>query len=192
MLGLSFLDSLVDLGVPVYEKVFRTIVVYLAIYLLLRLGGKRTAAQMNSFDLVVLLLLSNVVQNAIIGPDNSLLGGLIGAAALVGANDLILRIVHGSARLDRLVEGTRTRLIENGRFISAHLRKIGIRNSELDVAIRRQGAESVHQVHTADLYPSGALVVDMMPESRDAVAGDIARLERKLDRIMASLGATES
>jgi uncharacterized membrane protein YcaP (DUF421 family) len=192
VLGLSFLHSVVDLGVPIYEKFFRTIVVYLAIYLLLRLGGKRTAAQLNSFDLVVLLLLSNVVQNAIIGPDNSLLGGLIGAIALVATNDLILRIVHRSARLDRLVEGTRTRLIENGRFVASHLRKVGIRSSELDVAIRRQGAESVHQVHAADLYPSGALVVDMMPESRDAVAGDIARLERKLDTIIASLGASAS
>src|SRR2546423_1001120 len=85
---------LFSLGIPLTEKIVRTVLVYGALLLLLRLGGKRTAAQLNSFDLVVLLLVSNVVQNAIIGPDNSVLGGAIGAITLVGVNDLVVRFVR--------------------------------------------------------------------------------------------------
>lgn len=178
---------LFSLGVPLGEKVLRTVLVYGTILMLLRLSGKRTAAQLNSFDLVVLLLLSNVVQNAIIGPDNSLLGGVIGAAVLVGVNDLVVRFVRRNEAIDRAFEGTETRLVKDGRFVDRELRRVGVRTVDLEVALRRQGAEHVGQVEEADLYPSGAIVVNLRPDAHQASLGDVERLESKLDRIAASL-----
>jgi uncharacterized membrane protein YcaP (DUF421 family) len=180
-------ERLVTVGVPLSEKVLRTVAVYVVVLMLLRLFGKRTAAQMNSFDLVVLLLLSNVVQNAIIGPDNSLLGGLIGAATLVVANDVLVRVVRRSGRVDRAMEGVESPLVRDGAFVHDEMRRFGIRTSDLEVALRRQGAEHVSQVKSADLYPSGAVVVDLRPDARDASLGDVERLERKLDRLISVL-----
>jgi uncharacterized membrane protein YcaP (DUF421 family) len=174
-------------GVSIPEKIVRTLAVYAALLLLMRLGGKRTAAQLNTFDLVVLLLISNVVQNAIIGPDDSLLGGLIGATALVVGNDLITRLVRRNDRIDEATEGEETVLVQNGAFVEDQLRRLGIRRADLEVALRRQGAEDVTQVQQADLYPSGAIVVELRPEARDASMSDIARLEDKLDRLTASV-----
>src|SRR5512143_110006 len=99
------------LGVPLLEKIVRPIVVYLALVILLRIFGKRELAQLNPFDLVVLLSLSNTVQNAIIGEDNSVIGGLLGAFTLVGVNYLVIRFLFRHRRLDQLVEGTSTVLI---------------------------------------------------------------------------------
>jgi uncharacterized membrane protein YcaP (DUF421 family) len=183
----SIARSLFHPGIPVVEKVVRTMIVYLAILLLLRLLGKRTAAQMNAFDLVVLLLLSNVVQNAIIGADNSLVGGVVGAIALVLVNEGVVRIVRRSGRLDEATEGTQARLVDDGAFVDGELRRLGIRRNDLEVALRRQGAEDVGQVRSAELYPSGALVVDMRMDARDASAGDVERLERKLDEVLSAL-----
>jgi uncharacterized membrane protein YcaP (DUF421 family) len=179
--------SLLHPGVPVVEKVVRTILVYMAILVLLRLLGKRTAAQMNAFDLVVLLLLSNVVQNAIIGPDNSLVGGLFGAVALVLVNEGVVRSVRRSHVLDEATEGTQTRLVDDGSFVEDELRRLGIRRNDLEVALRRQGAEDVSQVQSAELYPSGALLVDMRMDARDASSGDVERLERKLDEVLSAV-----
>src|SRR2546426_11723380 len=173
--------------IPLSEKVIRTVVVYGALLFLLRLGGKRTAAQLNSFDLVVLLLISNVVQNAIIGPENSLLGGLIGATVLVLVNDVVSRVARQNDVVDRAMEGTEDRLVEDGAFLDRQLRRLGVRPTDLEVALRRQGAENVGQVKHADLYPSGAIVVDLRPEARGASHDDIERLERKVDQLTASV-----
>jgi uncharacterized membrane protein YcaP (DUF421 family) len=187
VLSTSIVDSLFNAGVPISEKILRTAVIYLFIYLLLRLFGKRTAAQLNSFDLIVLLLLSNVVQNAIIGPDNSLVGGLIGAAALVLVNEGAVRFLRRRRRIDRAVEGSRTRLVENGHFMPVSMRRLGIGQSDLDVALRRQGADNVRQVKTADLYPSGAVLVNLEPGEHGATHTDIQRIERKLDALMTAV-----
>jgi len=149
--------------------------------------GKRTAAQLNSFDLVVLLLISNVVLNAIIGPENSLLGGLIGATVLVVVNDVVSRLARRNDLVDRAMEGTEERLVVDGAFLDRQLRRLGIRPTDLEVALRRQGAENVGQVEQADLYPSGAIVVDLRPEARGASHEDIERLEQKLDQLTASV-----
>jgi uncharacterized membrane protein YcaP (DUF421 family) len=178
---------LFSVEVPLGEKVIRTVLVYGALLFLLRLGGKRTAAQLNTFDLVVLLLVSNVVQNAVIGPDNSLLGGLIGAAVLVGVNDLVSRFTRRNPKVDRVLEGTETKLVEDGSYVDVELRRLGIRPNDLEVALRRQGAEHVSQVQQALLYPSGAIVVELRPEARGASEGDIDRLVRKLDQLTASV-----
>jgi uncharacterized membrane protein YcaP (DUF421 family) len=180
-------QRLFSIGIPISEKIIRTVLVYGTLLILLRLGGKRTAAQLNSFDLVVLLLVSNVVQNSVIGPDNSLLGGLIGAAVLVGVNDVISRLARRNDAIDRAMEGTETRLVENGAFLEDELRRLGIRTADLEVALRRQGAEHVVQVKRADLYPSGMIIVDLRPEAHAASLGDVDRLERKLDQLRASV-----
>ena len=99
------------------DKIIRTVVVYWALIVLLRLAGKRDLAQLNSFDLIVMLLLSNVVQNAIIGPDNSLLGGLIGAATLIAANAFLVRVVRPNKLVTAFLEGTNTVLARNGRWL---------------------------------------------------------------------------
>jgi len=184
----TFVQRLFSMGIPITEKIVRTVVVYGALLCLFRFVGKRTAAQLNSFDFVVLLLISNVVQNALIGPDNSLLGGLIGAGALLLANDVITRFVRRNDLVDRAMEGTEDRLVEDGAFLDRELRRLGIRTADLEVALRRQGAEQVRQVKRADLYPSGAIVVDLRPEAHGASQEDIARLEGKLDQLMLTVG----
>jgi uncharacterized membrane protein YcaP (DUF421 family) len=180
-------QRLFSIGIPITEKIVRVVIVYGAVLLLLRIGGKRTAAQLNSFDLVVLLLISNVVQNAIIGPDNSLLGGLVGATALVIANDLITRFVRRNNAVDRVIQGTDSKLVEDGAFLDRELRRLGIRPADLEVALRRQGAEHVSQVKQASLYPSGAIVVELRPEAHTASLTDVDRLERKIDQLAASV-----
>src|ERR1700736_2067463 len=102
------------LKLPILEKILRPVVVYAFIVLMLRIFGKRELAQLNPFDLVVLLSVSNTVQNAIIGEDNSVTGGLIGAFALFAVNYLVVRFLFRHRRLDEILQGTPTRLIEDG------------------------------------------------------------------------------
>src|SRR6476469_5497457 len=105
------------------EKVLRPIVVYAFLVIGLRLAGKRELAQLNPFDLIVLLTLSNTVQNAIIGDDNSVTGGLIGAATLLLINHAVVRYLYGHDRIDRLVEGDSDVLIDEGIVNMARLKK---------------------------------------------------------------------
>src|SRR5947209_19138549 len=102
------------LGLPLLENILRPVIVYFFLVIGLRLAGKRELAQLNPFDLVVLLTLSNTVQNAIIGEDNSVTGGIIGATALLVVNYLVVRFLYGHKRLDQIVEGQPALLIENG------------------------------------------------------------------------------
>jgi uncharacterized membrane protein YcaP (DUF421 family) len=106
-------SAMFHLGPPVLEKVLRPILVYLFLVILLRIFGKRELAQLNPFDLVVLLCLSNTVQNAIIGEDNSVTGGLIGAVALCGINYAVIRFLFRHRRLDQIIEGKPTVLIKD-------------------------------------------------------------------------------
>jgi uncharacterized membrane protein YcaP (DUF421 family) len=184
----DILMSLWHVEIPLWEKVLRTLLVYLVILLFLRLAGKRELAQLNSFDLVVLLLLSNVVQNAIIGPDNSLLGGLIGAAVLLSFNAVIVRVVTRSQLATDLFEGTPTVLIEDGRLDERSLRRLGLRRAEVMKALHRQGADSIEEVARASLDPGGAIVVELKGSERFATKEDVARMEAKLDRLLAARG----
>src|SRR5213080_1188977 len=101
--------------VSILEKIIRPILVYFFLIVCLRLAGKRELAQLNPFDLVVLLTLSNTVQNAIIGNDNSVLGGIIGATTLLATNFLVVRFLYRHRKLDQLVEGRADVLIEDGK-----------------------------------------------------------------------------
>ena len=139
------------LGVPIAEKVLRAVIVYLALVALVRVAGKRELAQLNPFDLVVLLTLSNTVQNAIIGDDNSVVGGLIGAATLITVNYLLVRFLYGHERLERLVEGEPDVLIENGKVLTDRLRKELVTLPELETAAHKQGFASLADVDRAVL-----------------------------------------
>src|ERR671939_438002 len=113
----SVTSDMFTLAVPVAEKMLRPIVVYFFLVVVLRVFGKRELAQLNPFDLVVLLSLSNTVQNAIIGDDNTITGGLVGAFTLLAVNYFVVRFIFKHRRLDQLVEGSPTVLIENGRLL---------------------------------------------------------------------------
>lgn len=172
-------------GISAPEKIIRTVAVYLALTLLLRLAGKRDLAQLNSFDLVVMLLLSNVVQNAVIGPDNSLSGGLLGAAVLVAFNAGVVRVSASSARIHRLLDGTPTVLARGGQWNLPALAHEGLRQEDVDAALRRQNANSVADTELVSLEPGGAVVTTLLPGRESATRDDMERLEAKLDALLA-------
>jgi uncharacterized membrane protein YcaP (DUF421 family) len=145
------------LAVPVAEKILRPIVVYFFLVIGLRLAGKRELAQLNPFDLVVLLTLSNTVQNAIIGDDNSVTGGVIGAATLLMVNFFVVRFLSRHERLDRLVEGEATVLIDQGKILEGQLAKETMSRVELVAAAHKQGYADLSEVESATLDPSGTI-----------------------------------
>ena len=145
------------LGLPLAEKILRPIFVYAFLVISLRLSGKRELVQLNPFDLVVLLTLSNTVQNAIIGDDNSVSGGIIGATSLLAVNYLVVRFLYGHKRIDQLVEGHADVLIENGAVRLDRLKKELISPTQLEAAARKQGFESLNDVQKCILEPGGNL-----------------------------------
>src|SRR5512137_2594181 len=156
-MNLAWHDMFV-LGLPWIEKVIRPTIVYFFLILGIRIAGKRELAQLNPFDLVVLLTLSNTVQNAIIGDDNSVTGGLIGAATLLMVNALVVRFLYNHRKLDEIVEGSPDILIEDGKVRTRNLRRELITMAELEAAAHRQGFESLSDVQQGILEPGGTLV----------------------------------
>jgi uncharacterized membrane protein YcaP (DUF421 family) len=145
------------LGLPLAEKILRPIIVYAFLVISLRLSGKRELVQLNPFDLVVLLTLSNTVQNAIIGDDNSVSGGIIAATSLLVVNYLVVRFLYGHKKIDQLVEGSADVLIENGMVRPERLKKELISPTQLEAAARKQGFESLDDVQKCILEPGGNL-----------------------------------
>jgi uncharacterized membrane protein YcaP (DUF421 family) len=133
----------------------------------LRIAGKREMAQLNPFDLVVLLTLSNTVQNAIIGEDNSVTGGIIGAITLLAVNYLVVRFLYNHEKLDRLIEGDPDVLIEDGVVKMDRLRKELITPSELQAAAHKQGFSSLDEIDRAILDPGGTVSFFARKPSRD-------------------------
>ncbi|HKO15548.1 MAG TPA: YetF domain-containing protein [Gemmatimonadaceae bacterium] len=166
-------------GVPLAEKALRTVAVYAFLLLGLRLAGKRELSQLNQFDLVVLLLLSNTVQNAIIGNDNSLLGGIFGAAVLLLVNGVLVRVLYHYGQLEK-IEGKPDVLVKNGRIQHHHLERELITLAELQAAARRQGIESLAHVKDCRLETGGALTfVAKQPTDEERRHKDVLlRLER--------------
>jgi uncharacterized membrane protein YcaP (DUF421 family) len=179
---------LLHIDISLVEKVIRTVAVYATLAVLLRLAGKRDLAQLNTFDLVVMLLLSNVVQNAVIGNDSSLVGGLVGAAVLVAVNALVVRASVRNAALGRVFEGTPTVLIDDGSYDEAALRHEGLRRADVDAAIRKQGANDETEVERATIGTGGAVVVELKTEAQPASKADIAALAAALNRLEQRLG----
>jgi uncharacterized membrane protein YcaP (DUF421 family) len=145
------------LGVPILEKVLRPWLVYVFLIVGLRLAGKRGLAQLNTFDLIVLLTLSNTVQNAIIGDDNSVTGGVIGATSLLVINYVVVRFLFRRMRLDRFLEGSPTPLIEGGRLVRKNLERELITEAELQAAAHRQGFRDLSEVERAIIEAGGSI-----------------------------------
>jgi len=151
----KFLSDMFVLGLPIAEKILRPIVVYAFLVAGLRLAGKRELAQLNPFDLIVLLTLSNTVQNAIIGEDNSVTGGLIGAATLLLVNHFVVKYLYNHERLDHLIEGDPDVLIEDGEVKKDRLKAELMSVGELEVAAHKQGFSSLDEIDRAVLDPNG-------------------------------------
>ncbi len=147
------------LSVPIWELVVRSLLVYVFLLLLLRLTGKRQVGQLAPFDLVLLLVLSNAVQNSMNGGDNSLIGGLVSATTLVVLNLGIGFATYRSKRLEALIEGRPQILIHNGTLYEEVLRQAKLTRHELNAALRQNGCDCVDEVHLAVLENNGSISV---------------------------------
>lgn len=148
------------------EIILRTLIVYAAVVVGLRLTGKREVGQMSILDLVLLLLVANTVQNAMTGPDTSVNGGLIAAATLLAANFLVTRLVFKNRRARKFLEGSATMLVYRGKVMSEHLAREKITLDELHEALREHGVSSAEEVALAVLEVDGSISVlknDEMP-----------------------------
>jgi uncharacterized membrane protein YcaP (DUF421 family) len=159
LIAASLVDDLFVPQVSVLEKVLRALLVFVFLVAALRLGGKRELAQINVLDLAVLLLASNVLQNAMIGDDNSFVGGAVGAATLFLANYLFVRLVFRSRTARRILEGTATVLLEHGRVLDRALHSEAITMDELHSAALERGFERLSDVDLIVLEPDGHLAV---------------------------------
>jgi uncharacterized membrane protein YcaP (DUF421 family) len=175
------IESMFHLHLPILEKLLRPMIVYLFLIGFLRLFGKRELAQLNPFDLVVLLSLSNTVQNAMIGDDNSVTGGIIGAFALLAINWLLTLALFKSPKLDKIIEGTETVLIRHGKVDKAAMEKEALTDLELKSVIHKQGLNDYSEVEKCVLEPNGTFYVEgITPSSDDAQRKEVLELVRAL------------
>jgi uncharacterized membrane protein YcaP (DUF421 family) len=172
-------------GLPIVEKILRPIIVYIFLIVGLRLSGKRELVQLNPFDLVVLLTLSNTVQNAIIGDDNSVSGGIIGATSLLLINYLVVRFLYKHRALDQFIEGRADVLIEDGKIKTQNLKRELITVTQLEAQARKQGFDSLSEVQQCVLESGGTITfIGKKPgtdESRHQA------LMKRLDQLMAEM-----
>ena len=169
--------------IPLAEKILRTILVYALVAVLFRLTGKRGLASLNTFDFIVLFLLSNVLQNAVIGNDDSLTGGIIGAVTLVAVNAGVNRLITVSPRAARIFEGQATTVVTDGQVAAGALRRLAIRPADLDHAVRLQNGDDVTEIGSGRLEPGGQLVLTLKPGEQSATKDDVAELAARLRRI---------
>lgn len=153
-----------DMGTPWWQIVLRSMVVYVALFVGLRVMGKRQLGQMTIFDLVVILLIANAVQNAMVGPDTSLEGGILAAVVLLAINFVISRVRLVNPRAERLLEGTPTMLIRDGRYLAPNLRKEGVDRDEVESALREHGLSTAAEARVAYLEPDGSISIIPMTE----------------------------
>ena len=188
--------NLTHLGTPdseihplsLLEKVVRPVVVYLVLVLGLRAIGKRVLAQLNPFDLVVLLTLSNTVQNAIIGNDTSLLGGIVGAVALLGINGLLVRLFYRGPSKDLLWRVDRdVCLVRDGRLVEEDLRRLRVNAGELTAKAHERGFDSLDEVESVMLYPNGTMY--FQAKASAMASARHAELLRRLDGLTAEVAA---
>lgn len=173
------------LGLPLLEKILRPVIVYAFLVVSLRLSGKRELVQLNPFDLVVLLTLSNTVQNAIIGDDSSVSGGIIGATSLLAVNYLVVRFLYGHHKIEQIVEGQSDVLVEGGKVKAARLKKELITAAQLEAAARKQGFDSLTEVDKCILEPGGTLsFVGKRPASDELRHQEVlGRLEKLMEEV---------
>lgn len=182
-----------DLPVPVVEKIARPILMYLVLIVFLRLFGKRELAQLNPFDLVVLLTLSNTVQNAIIGDDNSVTGGIIGAFSLLAINWLLMWLLYRKPKINAALEGHATVLVRDGEVDPAAMRRETLTDEELISVLNKNGFNNPADVELCVLEPNGTFYVKGKSPSSDEVerselmhalerlTTEVRMMQRKLD-----------
>ena len=180
------------LALPIAEKILRPIVVYAFLVVSLRLSGKRELVQLNPFDLVVLLTLSNTVQNAIIGDDNSVTGGVIGATSLLVVNYLVVRFLYKHRKLDQIFEGRADVLVEDGKVKMRNLKRELITMSQLEAAARKQGFDSLSDVQQCVLEAGGTITfVGKKPGSDETRHIELLkRLDRLAEDLIKLRGST--
>jgi len=178
------------MSLPIAEKMLRPIIVYVFLIVGLRIAGKREMAQLNPFDLVVLLTISNTVQNAIIGEDNSVTGGVIGAMTLLIVNYLVVRFLYNHEKLDRLIEGEPEVLIDCGVVQTAALKKELITRGELEAAAHKQGFASIEEIDRAILDPGGTVSFFARRPSPEAARHEAVMA--RLDEMAAQLAALKA
>lgn len=197
MLGFSeasgFLRHFLHVDISITEKIIRSIVVYIFLVISLRLAGKRELGQANTMDLVVLLTLSNTVQNAIIGPDNSLLGGLIGAFVLLSCNALVVAVAFKYPTLSKIINDEPIKLMSDGKLNEKCLNQEKISVHELEESAQEQGYASLDEVDTAILEPSGKIAFVRYAPSPEELRHQ-ALLERleTLSKELEALKSTQS
>jgi uncharacterized membrane protein YcaP (DUF421 family) len=181
-------NHMFQMPLPLVEKLLRPVLVYLALIVLLRLFGKRELAQLNPFDLVVLLSLSNTVQNAIIGEDNSVTGGIIGAFGLLAINWLVVRTLYRSPKMTRMMEGRTAVLIRDGQVDKQALERESLTREELMEAVHHQGFDAFRQVKRCDLQPNGTFYVEPFePSAADQRHEELMEKLAELQREIATL-----
>ena len=178
------------LHLPLLEKILRPAIVYLFLIFFLRLFGKRELAQLNPFDLVVLLSLANTVQNAIIGDDNSVTGGVIGAFSLLAINWLLMRLLFNMPRLNEALGGTETVLIRDGMVDRAALKRETLTELELLSVVHKQGMDSFKDVGKCVLEPNGTFYIEsVQPTEEDRVRAQLLEMMRTLTAEVQALKA---
>jgi uncharacterized membrane protein YcaP (DUF421 family) len=187
-------QSMFYLGLPIVEKMLRPIIVYVFLIIGLRLAGKRELAQLNPFDLIVLLTLSNTVQNSIIGDDNSVTGGILGASTLLAVNYFVVRFLYNHERWEHIIEGNCDVLIQDGKVQHENLKRELLTVAELETAAHRQGFSSLAEVDRAVLEVGGSIsffAATPTPDSSrhqelltrfDQLAKDLAALQKAIAR----------
>jgi uncharacterized membrane protein YcaP (DUF421 family) len=173
--------------ISILEKIIRPVIVYLFLVIGLRLAGKRELAQLNTGDLIVLLTLSNTVQNAIIGSDNSVTGGIIGATTLLIVNYIWTRFLFAHEKLNRLAEGDPDVLIEGGVIKHDRLKKEQLSKSELEIAAHKQGFASLDEIDRATLEPGGTFTFVGKKPSTDVERH--SQIMERLEQISKELAA---
>jgi uncharacterized membrane protein YcaP (DUF421 family) len=147
------------MGTEAWAVIVRTLLVYVGVFVGLRVAGKRELGQMTVFDLAVVLLISNAVQNAMVGPDFSVQGGLLAALVLLVANRVLALMRLRGGTWGRLIEGTPTVLVEDGELIEPHLRREGLERQELEMVVREHGVDALSEVRLAVLETDGSISI---------------------------------
>lgn len=187
----NMVHDMLTLGVPVWERIIRAVLVYAFVVVALRLAGKREIGALNPFDLVVLLFLSNILQNSIIGNDLSVTGGIVGAATLLSLNYFVQRFLINHLRVERTFEGEATPLIENGQVLHDNLKKELLTVEELLIAVHKQGILELSDVEKALLETDGNISVFARTPTGDErlqveMAEQLNRIEATLARLSGS------
>lgn len=184
----SVLQSMFHMPVPILEKILRPMIVYLALIGFLRMFGKRELAQLNPFDLVVLLSLSNTVQNSMIGDDNSVSGGILGAFSLLVINWLLTRVLFYVPKLNETLQGSSTTLITEGVVDYAALRSETLTEDELLSVLHKQGVDTFEEVRRCVLEPNGTFFVEVLkPSEEEEEVSEMLLAVRKLTDDVAML-----